>query len=434
LAKKKQHIDEFFKQNLKGSELPLDGSEWDRLSKDLHKKKRRFFWWWILIPVVLAGAWFMLKPVGVVEEDSEHQTELKQTKQADRSHSNKSSSGILDSPAINDLSGDYIGEVPISNVEPKEITSDLAVANSLPDQTILSDKPLVNPDSNLSEPTDPSTTNIIQTPVFDAPWIQNFGLYAIPYVLNPNRVSPISGSKIKAKKTDFAFISPIQIGLTAAYGASHEFAGGDSSYSNYRSKNGAVGSNIEIGLRLRLTTERGLILGTGMKYQIANQTLPTFNASPALTIQIHDSIPFINLPGDTTWLPYNYRDTLISDNFRNPGRSYLTLPLLIGKSFAINSNMSFQVSVELQPKLLIGANGTTIGTGLMATNHNTKQYSPFSMSGGLQLGMNYKLNSRYMLSLNLAGQMDLLNQSSIAEFKQGFGIYGAEFTLYYRIR
>jgi len=57
LAKKNKHIDDLFKEGLKGNELPLDGSEWGRLFDELHPpKKKRFVWWWFALPGVLLSA------------------------------------------------------------------------------------------------------------------------------------------------------------------------------------------------------------------------------------------------------------------------------------------------------------------------------------------------------------------------------------------
>ena len=57
MANKKKHIDDLFKDNLQGSQLPLDGSEWDRLAGELHpKKKKRFVWWWFGIGILLVSA------------------------------------------------------------------------------------------------------------------------------------------------------------------------------------------------------------------------------------------------------------------------------------------------------------------------------------------------------------------------------------------
>ena len=57
MANKKKHIDDLFKDNLQGSQLPLDGSEWDRLAGALHpKKKKRFAWWWIGVGILFLTA------------------------------------------------------------------------------------------------------------------------------------------------------------------------------------------------------------------------------------------------------------------------------------------------------------------------------------------------------------------------------------------
>jgi hypothetical protein len=108
--------------------------------------------------------------------------------------------------------------------------------------------------------------------------------------------------------------------------------------------------------------------------------------------------------------------------------------MLIGRTLAINSNLSVQLALDLQPKVILGANGSTIGTGLKAIDHKLSQYNRFSLAGGLHLGLNYKLNNNYMLSWEMGYRMDITNQSAIDKFNQRFGLLGTELTLYYRIR
>ena len=60
MTRKKQHIDDFFKDRLKGQDLPLDGSEWIGISKELQgKKKRRGFFWWLLLPIAALSIWLI---------------------------------------------------------------------------------------------------------------------------------------------------------------------------------------------------------------------------------------------------------------------------------------------------------------------------------------------------------------------------------------
>ena len=57
MANKKKHIDDLFKDNLQGSQLPLDGSEWAKLAGELHpEKKKRFVWLWFGIGILLLSA------------------------------------------------------------------------------------------------------------------------------------------------------------------------------------------------------------------------------------------------------------------------------------------------------------------------------------------------------------------------------------------
>ena len=62
---KKQHIDEFFKDWMHGKELPLDGSEWERLAKVIQpeKKKRRAFWWWLLGALLLLALALLVRTI-----------------------------------------------------------------------------------------------------------------------------------------------------------------------------------------------------------------------------------------------------------------------------------------------------------------------------------------------------------------------------------
>ncbi|MBT8327538.1 MAG: hypothetical protein KJP21_07430, partial [Bacteroidia bacterium] len=114
MAKHKKHIDDFFKDHLNDSSLPLSGGEWDAIAKELHPKKKRFIWWIWLIPAIIVGA-ATLYFSGLIDENPSNSTSL-----------SKHSELAINNNLENNTSEESIGDLPKTNQYEDFVTEDAA--------------------------------------------------------------------------------------------------------------------------------------------------------------------------------------------------------------------------------------------------------------------------------------------------------------------
>ena len=437
MAKKNQHIDDFFKDRLQGEQLPLDGSEWGKIYEELHgKKKRRFFWLWLLLPLVIFGAWFMVQSTGSESDlPSEGQMITKAEAQTSASKNtventtpstpaSESSAQIKEANPLN--SGSITGNNDISNGKDLIATSSSQVDKNYAGSVFQSSDANqgINTSSGLSSDTEYGISKELLQFSIVLPNPKSKGLKFGPYVNIP---LPVYKQKHN-KKTPFK--PSVQIGLTVGMNLNQSILKADDSfYEDVRRKNDVGAWSPELGLSVQITGFKGWVYGFGVSHQTVN-----YGSSKTMRQLIYDSIGVYDQQGNlVSWLPWNHREVIIED-FERPSLSFITVPMSIGRNFAIGGAFSLHTGLELQTKIAIGAKGTSLNAYYKPYSLSMQDFNPIAMAGGFRLGLNYNINPNYMMTFRTGMRYDINNLSAASHFTQRFAMYTTEFGLYYRLR
>lgn len=147
--------------------------------------------------------------------------------------------------------------------------------------------------------------------------------------------------------------SPWQVSMRLGAGESRPVwlnAESDQNLLNYRKSNEKTSQYSEIAL-LTSWQKNGWRTQSGIGYQ----ELQT--QSSAFKWQLFDSIPVLNPQGDTLgYFRFNYRDTTSSGSWQNAYR-YVSIPLNISKSIALNGKNSLIVGTGINFQLLTEVSG-----------------------------------------------------------------------------
>lgn len=440
MAKKKQHIDDFFKERLSSQELPLSGDEWTRLAKELQpaKKRKGFFWWIILgIGLLLAG-WLLYKSLvtgsataaknEASETTSASEPFIPHNKEAADTSENKdfSSVGHIETPALSETAKNR------SSVETKTPTANqhtyAPVLQAEEDNTAIQIITDVH-----AEPSQiyPSITALRLT--FRS-------LDGFPYQINPREYSAISdSSKINVSKIK-AGLGPVYGGIRINGLVGHQTISSakDSLYARYRSENEQEGIGTQVQIQLH-TSYKSFNLHAGLDYTQRTLSLgKPFNSHPELKILLYDSIPFVDLNLDTTWLPYNYRDSVIRShegkNLQHPSYTYIGIPLIISKVVELNTKWSIDLGLGLTPAVAIGAKGMVNSAHLRGLdNISLQEIKKLNLSGNVNAVLQYNLSPAVRLNLYTGIQQDILGISNLNGIKQRFTLYGTGIGFTYRL-
>jgi hypothetical protein len=181
------------------------------------------------------------------------------------------------------------------------------------------------------------------------------------------------------------------------------------------------------------------MLGAGISYVKKQQVLGSnFNSSPELRILLYDSIPFVDINLDTTWLPFNYRDSIIRTSnskysLTAPSYHYVGIPLYLSKRVPLNNTFSLDLGLQLQSQFAVASSGTINSFNLKAKELGIEDIKRFNLNAGLQLGLNYEFNPGFIIQLNTGIRQDLLNMSAAEGISQRFSLYSTGIRFYYRI-
>lgn len=448
MAKKKQHIDEFFKDRLDGQQLPLDGSEWDRIASELaeEKKRRGFFWWFLLIPAVLLGLWIG----GLFNGDGSTELPKDSTKESLEPMNDSRNNG--ESEPLQDLANN--AEETVEEETPEEggnlpaPNEQDANSNELPNPTVdqQANNGTEQPNEGINEIEDPSSVQ--SGSMEDAEEVQGIQLNAIAS-MKPRTAVPFDHQEVAMdiselnlseksyldKKTGAQPQLPWQIGLSIGGAVNNQQLTADQdSLVEYRNINeqAAFSPSIKVALR---TTYKGLQLEGGLNYFSKQQSLgAAFSSQPEMRIQLYDSIPFVDLNQDTTWLPFNYRDSVINTDLKNPSYQTISIPIYLGKQFELGRKSSLGLGLQLQPQYILGASGTINAPSLSVRELDASMLQRFNLSAGLHLNYAYELHPAWQIEMRTGLQTDLLNMSRESGIEQRFRMIGTEIGVYYRFR
>ncbi len=449
MAKKKQHIDDFFKDRLDGQPLPLDGSEWDRIAGELYdeKKRRGFFWWLLLIPAVLLGLWIG----GVFNGDQDRKSPKEDISEAINPSidSNTTRHSGIDSLSNSSNTAEFSdskdAEIITAEIETENspLTNN---SNSIEDDNengTITDSNEDNQTADNEAPSARSNNDILPIETPDAHrFIAIRGMRAIDEIPFAHPAPAVDLSALEL--TRLSYIKrienkspqiPLQIGLNIGAAINdQQLSAEQDSLVEYRNLNekAALSQRIEVNLR---TTYKGFQFKGGLSYFSKKQSLGNaFSNSPELRIQLYDTIPFVDLNGDTTWLPFNYRDSVVTKNLNNPNYHSIGVPILIAKSVPLGPKSRLGIGLQLQPQFIIQSGGSINAPSLRVREIDNSIVNSFNLSAGLQLSYGYRIHPSWEIELNTGINTDLLNMSNEQGIQQRFRMYGTEIGIYYRFR
>ena len=464
MAKHKKHIDDFFKDHLSDSSLPLSGGEWDAIAKELHPKKKRFILWIWLLPAIVAGAaifYFSSSNSGsktstvqanipeITSNQTLDNTAALQNHEEFQENNEAETSQLLDNNV----------ELAIEALSPKAIHAKSSNKASSNNTNPIGSKQSSNTSSVSSEPvstqiSDPSlpiveqpaalTTgkyNELQDLVLLSKHQVSFD-YSNAYAFDAILLKGDSGNSTDRTKYVYPPIGPkpilsnLQIGFTIDGLSNNQnlqsTVSDGSSYTKFREQNES--SRITSAYNFHVKSSiKSLTAATGLSYVIKGQQLDGGANPSTLTYQIYDSIPYIDIDGNLTYLPYNYRDTSISGNFVSPSYHYVNIPLKLGKTFNITNRFSVEALAEVRVGYLVSTSGTSLNYAIKPTSISASDFNRFNLGTGGSLGLNYKLKNNISFTINANFNTDLSNNLKQEKTSQKFTLYGMGVGIFYSI-
>ena len=439
MAKKKQHIDDFFKEKLAQNELPLDGTEWSRLEHALEpKRKRRFLWWWLLLPLALFGLWALFNPAfnNASDKDGlETNSHLNKDKDQNQDIPNaeKEVTPSLDStlsPFEQEHGTDVIQIVEETSSQPTNSATELDGSSANSPRDVLNQREEFETVSQAGNEAVDYSYLVVEA------WPKD--LLSIAYDAT---FKPLDSSDLKKALTIVTTpgasnsILPLFIGINMGSNINHQrINSNNEDLIKYRKLNEMNSFAPEVQLDLR-TEFKGLSYGAGIGYLRNQQSLGSpYSNNPELRILLYDSIAFVDINKDTTWLPWNYRDSVINTNLSNPTYNYVTIPLSVGKAFTLGDRSSIELTFNLKPQFLLGASGQVASPSLRVDDVSVTALNRFNFSTGLNLSYRYQLMPRWQLQSKIGMNYNLMDMAKDSEIQQHIDIYGLKLGLYYRLK
>lgn len=431
MSKSENHIDQLFRDHLKDAEFPLDGSEWIRLSKDLHGANKPkggwFFWVWLGLPMVLIAAALLWTSISNRHTDQPlaETKAVKETIDPGIAESMQPlDEGISDKKPQSDVTGN---PVELSSRLDKEVSQPPANQDA---EALVRTKPATASNSGQIDLVDDAAKN--ETPTWQDVAEPVATDRSLPSSLDQeieagNLDLPIE-LKTKMPVLDVGMALPEMAILSAPFewklpnikplGPSLEaYAGitcnvpsitGNAAVVDYRAQNEQAGLGFTVGANIT-AQKRTWKYGAGLSADV-QQT--QYNSQ--LKLLVYDSIPFIDQNLDTTWVPWNFRDTILDgSSISGPKRTYVGIPVFFGKSMKISPRLGVNAVVMVQPGVLVGASGQfQSGTGTLS-NLTTDAYQPFKLQYGARIGVDYYWRRNILIFTELNYANDLTNQTRL---------------------
>ena len=458
MANKKKHIDDLFKDNLQGSQLPLDGSEWDRLAGELHpKKKKRFVWWWFGIGILLVSAagllYYNLNSTSLANQTKVQNPVEDNTKgKENRLEENASQDDITEeSTDILVEKGDNIdGASKSVNVDHVD---ESAKRGEKDNETIKSTKTISGSNSKQPKVTKPQVktgskgidasskvTNqpfelLTLLPKSSVTLYNRFDPYGAPMLTLDERLDqkpPIYIYPMASLIDTFGpltkFIDPF-IGLSLGGSQlSQQLNSNIANYTPYRNGNESASFRPNVGFDIGAGV-KGMQIATGLKYQEKGQ-----ENSPMFKYEVYDSVLRVDVNGDTSYPRYNYRDTLVN-GVTSPRYRYVTIPLSIGKTIYDGNKFDLTVGINTNIQYLIGGTGTILNGDLnQMPVQRLSGFNRLSLTYGGYIASGYALNDRMKLRLLVRYDADALDMMKINNISQKMSGFGTDLSIQFKLK
>ncbi|MFT5511669.1 MAG: hypothetical protein ACI8SE_000062 [Bacteroidia bacterium] len=448
MAKNKKHIDDLFKDNLQGSPLPLDGSEWDKLFTELHpKKKKPFAWWWMVIGVLLVSALGLLytqltKDATAVAVNS---TEIQNT-----IDSNTNSEPVESIPNAKEDNRSEIDNDPIIS---NESTSDNHGVRQqkveVRPQGVKTSGDRTTPTNPVSKPNTPAGNGSKTNPSPATPKVAKSGtklpdLLLVKAKTSVNFVSPFDpygapllslGERLDQGPPFYIypmadlidtldplkkikFIDPYIGGSLGGSFLNQNLTSTIANYEKYRNGNErnnflpSIGFDIGAGFK-------GFDVASGAKYLEKGQ-----QSNPNYRYEIYDSIRRVDNQGNVSYLKWNYRDTTVN-GVPSPRYRYVSVPLTFGKTVYTGTKLDIAIGVTTNLQFLFGGSGTILDADLSRMSvQRLSDFNRLSLTYGGYATFGYALNDRMKLKLRTrfdADALDMMKHNDISQKMAGFG-------------
>lgn len=460
MAKNKKHIDDLFKDNLQGSQLPLDGSEWNRLFDELHpKKKKRFAWWWFGIGFLLVSAsgllYYTLNPTStvsqtVVENGPAFEENVNENIENRRERRDNVEVEVEDEVETKGERVENIenGDVTKTDVDSKNREqrekrivehSDLKSTEqttSKSTKTASGNAVSKGNDSNSSNQTTNSGTASVQSKTTRSDLISVFAKTTIdiPWRVDPFGAPLLSLDELldqSPKKYAYPIVDLIDsldpltkwvdpyIGLSLGGSRLNQNLNSDIiNYTSYRTRNESSSFVPNLGFDIGAGF-KGMQLASGLKYLEKGQ-----QNSPIFTYEIYDSVLRVDVNGDTSYPRYNYRDTTLN-NVPSPRYRYVSIPFSIGKTFYQGDKFDFSAGINTNVQILVGGSGTILNDELsLMSVQRLSSFNRLSLTYGGYFSVGYAINDRMKLKLLTrydADALDMMKHKDISQKMSGFG-------------
>lgn len=416
---KKQHIDRFFEDKLKGLQPPVSESDWNAiLSKmDNAAPKRGWFrWWYTLLIPLLAGIFFMFENTFDQEQTSslnkkpeltsekitvelptakqnaikaEAKEELKSKVELPKRRASKISANRPEHSASKDIT------TKIFNSASSEVST---VNNSVDNQITNSNVPVISDENNSGLKPWTLALKRIQA-LFDyhsldlsVPELLTIGQNHPP--VNPDAPKP----EIKPSFT----ISPY-FGLNRYIS---NFEAEDPLYETYRKNADHAVWLPDMGVRIqkskgRITWQSGLIYSEKGQ-QFKGQT----------RYMIYDSFPHLDPQGNILgYFRVNYRDTMVT--LKNVAKlQYIEIPVNFGMTVNIGKKGTLTGSVGTGISLLTGTKGIVLAEnlGLHKSSENALfNYRRWMTSAQTEVKYSYLIYDRFAIGAGIQYKAGLTN-------------------------
>ncbi len=422
-----------FKGNLQNANLPLDGSEWDKLFGELHPvKKRRIAWWWFGIAaiLILGGTYLFVNN----NNDVDPITTTSQPATPIQSESSPSSPETTDPESGNTSNSEATPSDDIATQdEPKAVDLTGFDNNATPKQNNRTSSDRKTNDA--VEKTPPTPENIQEhwvyehvdvSPKHNILWVIDWSWRSLTEK-HPSFVS-LTGPKDTSIKPA-RLLNPY-VGLSVGISRINQHVKASNPlYPTYKANNEVATQLPNFGISVGADFKK-FQLTSGIKYEEKGQ-----QSNPSFTYVVYDSIPHRNTQGDTIgWAPWNHRDTTVKGR-TSPRYTYIGIPIGIGKSFDIGDKIDFQLGLTGNIQYLVSAKGYTLGGDFKPMNvQRLDRFNRLNLVYGGYLGFGYDLSDRLKLQLLTHYQRDGRNMIKGDDISQKMSGLGGNISLQFKLK
>lgn len=444
LHNQEDHIEDLFKEHLKGDEMSLDGTEWSRLEAELHpKKKKRGFTWMLLLTVgisglLLAGLYPWSGDRDLTQEknsiEADEITSSTESTLTDQSINEENTEFSQTNKTLSAIADEFTQSTAALETENKDDVENVSVEASLGGEI-----PTPTPTENMTKPGVDTTTNVevedfTSWDMIDLNSIKVVDLYGSgDLILRSPLEAPILPIVIKQDSSRNKAKPSYTLNLTyrSMLNSGQHLSQSNAKLLGYtqRNESSSFGNQYNVSLSRSIGNVE---IGTGINYYQINQSL---GDPMRLNYQIYDSIPVYDSGGNLiNYLNFNYRDTASTTGLVNPKYNYMGLSLRVGYAFRLSPKWSLTTSINANPSYLISAKGTTLSEALKPSLLDVSRLNRFQLQGDVNIGVTYDIDEKWKASLVANLQGDAFDISKTKEISTKFNNYGAGLTLHYRIK